>query len=127
MRIEYMNDKERNEAINKGNLFALLKDANAVKRKYGEGFETVRVLDLYTKLFCGYAVQASTGYKFQFILRNFLVSLKCNIGDVQIQASREALNLNKKTDADIIARLEGMDNKQGYIKRLIREDIEAHL
>ena len=33
----------------------------------------------------------------QFILRNFLVSLKCNIGDVQIQASREALNLNKKT------------------------------
>ena len=26
-------------------------------------------------------------------------------------------------DADIIARPEGMDNKQGYIKRLIREDI----
>lgn len=37
------------------------------------------------------------------------------------------LNLNRKTDADIIARLEGIENKQGYIKRLIREDIEAHL
>lgn len=35
------------------------------------------------------------------------------------------LNLNRKTDADIIARLEGIGNKQGYIKELIREDIEA--
>ena len=31
--------------------------------------------------------------------------------------------LNKGTDADIIARLQGMGNKQGYIKRLIREDM----
>lgn len=35
------------------------------------------------------------------------------------------LNLNRKTDADIIARLEGIGNKQGYIKELIREDIES--
>lgn len=31
--------------------------------------------------------------------------------------------LNKGTDADIIARLQSMGNKQGYIKRLIREDM----
>lgn len=35
------------------------------------------------------------------------------------------LNLNRKTDADIIARLEGIGNKQGYIKELIRLDIES--
>ena len=33
------------------------------------------------------------------------------------------LKLNTKTDADIIRRLEGMDNVQGYIKSLIREDM----
>ncbi len=30
---------------------------------------------------------------------------------------------NKKTDADIIAKLQSEPNKQGYVKRLIREDI----
>lgn len=30
------------------------------------------------------------------------------------------LALNKKTDADIISILEAKDNKQGYIKELIR-------
>lgn len=34
------------------------------------------------------------------------------------------MKLNLKTDADILARLEAVGNKQGYIKRLIREDIE---
>lgn len=34
-----------------------------------------------------------------------------------------SLTLNLGTDADIIARLESVDNKQGYIKRLIRADI----
>lgn len=35
------------------------------------------------------------------------------------------LKLNIKTDADILAKLEAIsDGKQGYIKRLIREDIE---
>lgn len=31
--------------------------------------------------------------------------------------------LNVKNDADIIERLNAVRNKQGYIKRLIREDI----
>lgn len=30
---------------------------------------------------------------------------------------------NKKTDSDIIEHLETVGNKQGYIKKLIREDI----
>ena len=34
------------------------------------------------------------------------------------------MKLNAKTDADIIAKLESVDNKQGYIKALIRADIK---
>lgn len=34
------------------------------------------------------------------------------------------LRLNKETDKDIINWLEDTDNKTGYIKSLIREDIE---
>ena len=33
------------------------------------------------------------------------------------------LNLNKVTDPDMIDHLESLDNVQGYIKRLIREDM----
>ncbi len=33
------------------------------------------------------------------------------------------LNLNLKTDADIIKALEDVPNKQGYIKELIRKDL----
>lgn len=33
------------------------------------------------------------------------------------------VRVGKKTEADIIAKLDSVDNKQGYIKRLIREDI----
>ena len=33
------------------------------------------------------------------------------------------LKLNKNTDADILARLEEVPNKQGYIKELIRRDM----
>ena len=33
------------------------------------------------------------------------------------------LKLNKKTDADILAKLEESENKQGYIKSLIRKDL----
>ena len=33
------------------------------------------------------------------------------------------INLNKKTDADIIQHLDQTDNVQGYIKGLIRKDI----
>lgn len=35
------------------------------------------------------------------------------------------IRFNIRTDADIIARLAAQDNKQGYIKRLIRADIAA--
>ena len=34
------------------------------------------------------------------------------------------LKLNIKTDADILERLSEVDNMQGYIKHLIREDIK---
>ena len=34
-----------------------------------------------------------------------------------------AIRLNKKTDADIIEKLQAVDNKAGYIKALIRKDI----
>ena len=34
------------------------------------------------------------------------------------------MKLNKTTDADIIEKLESIGNKQGYIKALIRADIE---
>lgn len=33
------------------------------------------------------------------------------------------LNLNRKTDADVIEKLEGCGNIQGYIKDLIRKDM----
>jgi len=33
------------------------------------------------------------------------------------------LKLNKKTDADILQKLEDVGNKQGYIKELIRKDM----
>lgn len=35
--------------------------------------------------------------------------------------------LNKNTDADIIAFLETVDNKQGLIKKLLREEIQKNL
>lgn len=34
------------------------------------------------------------------------------------------LKLNKVNDADILEKLKSVDNRQGYIKRLIREDIK---
>lgn len=37
------------------------------------------------------------------------------------------LKLNVKTDADIIERLSGQTNVQGYLKDLIREDIAENL
>lgn len=40
--------------------------------------------------------------------------------------SNVSIALNHKYDTDIISRLEAVGNKQGYIKRLIREDIARH-
>lgn len=49
----------------------------------------------------------------------------------QIQASYEkkhvrgvSIKLNRRTDADIIEKIESVPNKQKYIKGLIREDIK---
>ena len=36
---------------------------------------------------------------------------------------RMSLKFNMKTDADIIQKLEEVESKQGYIKELIRKDI----
>lgn len=36
------------------------------------------------------------------------------------------LRLNKSTDADIIAKLESVPSKMGYIKALIRADMEKN-
>ena len=42
------------------------------------------------------------------------------------RASRQYhLELHKGNDADIINKLETVDNKQGYIKTLIRRDIQG--
>ena len=35
------------------------------------------------------------------------------------------LKLNLKTDIDVLDKLDAVGNKQGYIKSLIRKDIEA--
>lgn len=37
------------------------------------------------------------------------------------------LRLNKKTDSDILTKLDAVDNRQGYIKKLIREDIDKEV
>lgn len=36
------------------------------------------------------------------------------------------LKLNKKTDCDILEKLAAVPNKQGYIKQLIRADLEKN-
>ena len=35
------------------------------------------------------------------------------------------MKLNKKTDADILEKLKACGNVQGYIKKLIRDDLKA--
>lgn len=37
--------------------------------------------------------------------------------------TRVFIKLNNKTDADIIEKLNSVDNRQGYIKELIRKDM----
>ena len=34
------------------------------------------------------------------------------------------MKLNQKTDSDILAKLDSVPNKQGYIKALIRDDLK---
>ena len=42
----------------------------------------------------------------------------------QKNTQRIYLKFNLKTDADILEKLDSIENKQGYIKDLIRKDIE---
>lgn len=42
----------------------------------------------------------------------------------KVNTKQVKLKLNVKTDADIIEALELSGNKQGYIKKLIREDLQ---
>lgn len=42
----------------------------------------------------------------------------------KVNTIQVSLKLNKKTDADVIARLNEMESKRGYIIDLIREDME---
>ena len=53
--------------------------------------------------------------------------------DAQIKAIRKyekenviqiLVKLNKKTDGDVIRKIQSVSSKQGYIKKLIREDIK---
>lgn len=37
------------------------------------------------------------------------------------------LKLNLKTDADVLAKLDAVENVQGYIKALIRADMAKHV
>ena len=39
---------------------------------------------------------------------------------------RYNFKVNRKTESDILEQIEKQDNMQGYIKRLIREDIERN-
>ena len=57
------------------------------------------------------------------------------ISDAQLKAqsrydkahTRQILfKLNQTTDADILAKLEDVENKQGYVKQLIRQDIRGN-
>lgn len=45
----------------------------------------------------------------------------------QANTKKVTLKLNIKTDSDILEFLDNCDNKQGLIKRLIREEIEKSL
>lgn len=43
----------------------------------------------------------------------------------RFNTQRVYIKLNKNTDADILRKLANVDNKQGYIKQLIRKDING--
>lgn len=52
-------------------------------------------------------------------------NVKASIKYNQENVRQIKLNLNNKTDVDIIKRLDEVGNKQGYIKELIRKDLET--
>ena len=55
--------------------------------------------------------------------------IKRSIRDARYNAkasSRYSLKLNRATDADLIAKLDSVPSVNGYIRQLIREDIERN-
>ena len=61
---------------------------------------------------------------------NFVVKEKFVKGKYDQQYAKDKLKqikftLNKETDADILEWIEKQENKQGYLKELIRKDMEA--
>ncbi len=59
----------------------------------------------------GYVINRSKKVKYDVLYQ------KSNIKQIKI-------NLNTKTDASLIEHLEKQPNKQGYIKKLIKDDME---
>lgn len=51
--------------------------------------------------------------------------LKANARYAKTNMKQVKLTLNRNTDADILARLDACPNIAGYIKQLVRADIEA--
>lgn len=51
-------------------------------------------------------------------------TIKRNIAYNAKHVKQFKMNLNKNTDADIIEHLETKENKQGYVKELIRKDMK---
>lgn len=51
--------------------------------------------------------------------------LKANARYAKTNMKQIKLTLNRNTDADILARLEACPNIAGYIKELVRADMEA--
>lgn len=52
--------------------------------------------------------------------------IKASVKYNEANVTQIKFNFNKKTDADVLDRLSLLKNKQGYIKRLIREDMERN-
>lgn len=55
--------------------------------------------------------------------RKWKASHKEEIAKTEERTTKVQIRLNKDNDKDIISKLDSVDNKQGYIKGLIRNDI----
>lgn len=56
--------------------------------------------------------------------KKLMASSRATMKYMQANTKQMKINLSLKYDADIIAKLETVGNMQGYIKALIRADIE---
>ncbi len=55
--------------------------------------------------------------------KNSEARIRANAKYDKSNTQRFAIKLNKNTDKEIIDKLNSVDNKQGYIKKLIMDDI----